>query len=49
MKRTNWTREQPLDPPDDGLDDDERKARDDARERYADMRYDAERLEEEQR
>jgi hypothetical protein len=28
MKRTNWTSDLPLDPPDDGLDDDEREARD---------------------
>jgi len=46
MKRTNWTREQPLDPPDDGLDDDERYAREVALDREADKRMDAERLEE---
>jgi hypothetical protein len=40
MKRTNWTREQPLDPPDDGLDDDERYAREVALDREADRRTD---------
>jgi hypothetical protein len=44
MKRANWTREQPLDPPDDGLDEEERKAREEARDREADRKHDEEAL-----
>jgi hypothetical protein len=42
MKRTNWTRDLPLEPPDDGLDDDERYERDLRRDLGADRLHDEE-------
>lgn len=40
--KASYRTERPLDPPDDGLDEDEIEAREDAREREADRRHDAE-------